>query len=125
MPVTILDYVKSQVGEKDSYPAADFHDHGVAIIGGCELCGATLGPYNAYPSATGCWRCGTCIGNTGYHTVAEFKVATWPAQPDDDTAITDDSGIGVLCTECQDAAHIIEIRSHVFECGDCGATWSA
>jgi hypothetical protein len=119
MPVTILDYVQSQVGEKDSYPAVDFHDHGVAIIGGCELCEATLGPYNAYPSITGNWRCGTCIGDTGYPTVADFKAATWP-DPDDD-----DTGIDIMCPDCRDAAHIIEIRSHVFECGDCGAMWSA
>lgn len=37
----------------------------------------------------------------------------------------DDSEFGVICPNCLDAAHIIEIRSQVFECGDCGATWSA
>jgi hypothetical protein len=32
---------------------------------------------------------------------------------------------GITCPSCRDAAHVIEIRNHVFECGDCGATWSA
>ena len=61
MPITILDYVKSKAGEKDSYPAADFFAAGVDILGGCEICAATIAAYNAYPSKSGYWRCGDCI----------------------------------------------------------------
>lgn len=34
-------------------------------------------------------------------------------------------GLGIICPSCRDAVHITEIRHQVFECGDCGATWSA
>lgn len=39
-----------------------------------------------------------------------------------DTDETDE--FGILCPSCRDAAHVIEIRDQVFECGDCGAKWS-
>ena len=72
MPITILDYVKFQIGEKDSYSAEDFHSAGVDIMGGCEGCAATIAGYNAYPSRSGYWRCADCIGNTGFATVEDF-----------------------------------------------------
>ena len=81
-PITILDYVKSQVGDKDSYSAEDFHRAGADIMGGCEGCAATLAGYNAYPSRSGYWRCADCIGNTGFATVAEFE--NFPPEPGND-----------------------------------------
>jgi hypothetical protein len=36
MPITILDYVKSVVGDKDLYTAEDCLASGVAILGGCQ-----------------------------------------------------------------------------------------
>src|SRR5215468_2812495 len=72
MPITILDYVKSVVGEKDCYPAEDFSRLGVAIVGGCEGCTATIAAYNAYPSTSGYWRCADCINDTGFATVEEY-----------------------------------------------------
>ena len=50
MPITILDYVKSVVGDKDIYTAEDCLTSGVDIIGGCQACAATIAVYNAYPS---------------------------------------------------------------------------
>ncbi|MGI8447652.1 MAG: hypothetical protein ACR2MP_10845 [Streptosporangiaceae bacterium] len=64
MPITILDYVKFQVGEKDSYSAEDFHSTGVDIMGGCEGCAATIAGYNAYPSRSGYWRCADGCGSS-------------------------------------------------------------
>jgi len=75
MPITILDYVKSKVGEKDSYPAEDFYSNGVELLGGCEHCHATIAGYNAYPSTSGYWRCADCIGGAGFATVEEFERA--------------------------------------------------
>lgn len=72
MPISILDYVKSIVGDKDTYPAADFYDNGVEMLGGCERCHATIGPWNAYPSTSGYWRCAECIGGDGFVTVDGF-----------------------------------------------------
>ena len=72
MPITILDYVKSVVGDKDLYTAEDCLACGVDILGGCQGCQATIAVYNAYPSTSGYWRCADCIGDDGYATVADF-----------------------------------------------------
>lgn len=72
MPITILDYVKSVVGDKDFYTAEDCLISGVDIIGGCQTCAATIAVHNAYPSTSGYWRCADCIGDTGFATVTDF-----------------------------------------------------
>ena len=117
MPITILDYVKSKAGEKDSYPASDFFAAGVDILGGCEICAATIAAYNAYPSKSGYWRCGDCITDIGFATVQEFE-ASLPKAP--------------ACPACGDANRITEVTAtddhadggFVLECGQCGAGWS-
>lgn len=50
----------------DKFPAHFYLDAGLNLIGGCELCEATLAAYNAYPSRSGYWRCSDCIGDTGF-----------------------------------------------------------
>ena len=72
MAITILDYVKSVVGDKDLYTAEDCLASGVDILGGCQGCQATIACYNAYPSTSGYWRCAGCIGDDGFATVADF-----------------------------------------------------
>lgn len=72
MPITILDYVRSKLGDRETYSEDDHWQCGVAILGGCEICFATIASYNAYPSKSGYWRCADCIGDTGYSTAAEF-----------------------------------------------------
>ena len=72
MPITILDYVKSVVGDKDFYTAEDCLTSGVDILGGCQGCQVTIAVYNAYPSISGYWRCADCIGKDGFATVADF-----------------------------------------------------
>ena len=64
MPITILDYVKSVVGDKDLYTAEDCLASGVDILGGCQGCHASIAVYNAYPSKTGYWQCAECIVRT-------------------------------------------------------------
>ena len=84
MPITILDYVKSVVGDKDLYTAEDCLASGVDILGGCQGCQAIIACYNAYPSTTGYWRCADCIGETGFATVADFtaqRPRSRPARP--------------------------------------------
>ena len=116
MPITILDYVKSVVGDKDLYTAEDCITSGVDILGGCQSCHATIAAYNAYPSTSGYWRCAGCIGETGFATVADFK--------EHSSAITD-------CPLCGNADTISETRiatlesqdDPALECGDCGAVW--
>ena len=116
MPITILDYVKSVVGDKDFYTAEDCLISGVDILGGCQRCAATLAAYNAYPSTSGYWRCADCIGSDGYATVADFKTRT-------STTMT--------CPSCGNAETISETRipasNHdgepALECGQCGEVW--
>jgi hypothetical protein len=117
MPITILDYVKSVVGDKETYSGDDFHRSGVAMTGGCQLCAATIACYNAYPSTSGYWRCADCIGNNGYPTVADFT----------------DSMSAVACPACGSTDNISETRittserheEYALECGDCGEVWQS
>ena len=115
MPITILEYVKSVVGDKDIYTAEDCLTSGVDIIGGCQTCGATIACYNAYPSTTGYWRCAGCIGEDGFATIADFTAHPSTAN----------------CPACGNAETISETRittsehteQYALECGDCGEVW--
>jgi hypothetical protein len=118
MPITIFDYVKSVVGDKDSYSAEDFYRNGVGLTGGCQCCSATLAAYNAYPSTSGYWRCADCISGTGFATVADFKACTFTI---------------VACPACGNTDTISETRittgeraeEYALECGDCGEMWQS
>jgi hypothetical protein len=116
MPITILDYVKSVVGDKDIYTAEDCLASGVDILGGCQICAATIAAYNAYPSTSGYWRCADCIGDTGYATTADFTAHT-PRR--------------TACPVCGNTDTVSEITittieypgQQALECGDCGEVW--
>jgi hypothetical protein len=120
MPITILDYVKSRIGEKDSYSAEDFNSTGVDIMGGCEGCVATLAAYNAYPSRSGYWRCADCVGSTGFATVEDF--INFDADGAHDEPPADDAELA-SCPACGCVERVAKIREHAFMCGDCGAVW--
>ena len=114
MPITILDYVKSVVGDKDLYTAEDCLASGVDILGGCQGCHATIAVYNAYPSTSGYWRCADCIGDDGYATVTDFTASAPTA-----------------CPACGSTDNLSEIRittgeraeGYALECGDCSEVW--
>jgi hypothetical protein len=116
MPITILDYVKSVVGDKDFYTAEDCLTSGVDILGSCQHCQATIAAYNAYPSTSGYWRCADCIGDTGFPTIADFTART-------DTIMS--------CPTCGNTDTITENRittsesteEYALECGNCGEVW--
>ena len=114
MPITILDYVRTVVGDKDFYTAEDCLASGVDIIGGCQVCAATIAVYNAYPSVSGYWRCADCIGEDGFATIADFTARR---------AATN-------CPLCGNGDTISETRitteraeEYALECGDCGEVW--
>lgn len=114
MPITIVDYVKSIVGDKPAYHAEDFSSNGVAMMGGCECCYAMLAAYNAYPSKSGYWRCEGCIRDTGFATIAEFTAYMTP----------------VTCPACDEASNITMIANgsagtQKFTCGECKVVWKA
>ncbi len=116
MSITILDYVKSVVGDKDFYTVEDCMASGVDIMGGCQGCQASIAVYNAYPSTFGYWRCADCIGEDGFADVADF--------------VAHEAAI-VACPACGNAETISETRTttgehaegYVLECGDCGEVW--
>jgi len=73
--LTILDLAKSfgaKGDENGNVSAGEIYKAGFDMIGGCQDCGATIAAYNAYPSRTGYWKCGDCIGEHGFKTVQEF-----------------------------------------------------
>jgi len=118
MPITILDYVKSVVGDKDLYTAEDFMNSGVEMLGGCQGCHATIACYNAYPSTSGYWRCADCIGNDGFVTISDLKASLF---------------VPTACPTCGNRDTISETRittgerteGYALECGDCGEVWQS
>lgn len=54
-----------------SYSLGAIEAVGLAMLGGCEHCEASIAAYNAYPSRSGSWRCEDCIGDSGYDTAGE------------------------------------------------------
>lgn len=78
--VTVLDLARFRLGpgpvaDQASLNGADLASVGLALMGGCEVCEATLACYNAYPSRSGCWRCADCLQGSGYRTVEEANAA--------------------------------------------------
>ena len=75
--ITIHDAVLAEGATPDDdsggYRGDQYTARGYALLAGCEGCGATLAPYNAYPSTSGFIRCRDCLGaDNGYPSVADF-----------------------------------------------------
>lgn len=71
MMITIKELAEYRLG-RPATTGQDYYDAGLEILGGCEICGATLGAYNACPSKSGYWRCANgCIYDEGWEDVAE------------------------------------------------------
>ena len=113
MAITILDYMKTVLGEKRMYYAEDCAQCGVDMFGGCERCEITIAVYNAYPSKSGYWRCADCIGNTGFETVQDFT----------SYVLGDHS-----CPGCGTPGHVIEVADGTppaLTCRECGTAWTS
>lgn len=123
MAITILDYLKTVAGDKDTYTDDEYFRHGAGTIGHCERCAATLASHNAYPSTSGHWRCANCIGTTGFATVDDFlaSCAESVAIHDDDTGDTD--LVLFTCPDCGGVEDIRHMEDHSSECGVCGSVW--
>ena len=73
-PVTVLELAKFRGAKDDdgSISGGEFARVGLPIMGGCEVCEATIAAYNACPSKTGYLRCANgCIADLGWYDVAE------------------------------------------------------
>lgn len=84
--ITILEVAKARGVKEDdtgTINGAEFERVGLSIMGGCQICEATLGCYNAHPGRNGFWI-GTCCARSEdtYATVAEFE-ADWPQQAEE------------------------------------------
>ena len=79
MTITIFDLALFRLGfpeDEDSLTGEDFEKAGLEVLGGCEVCGASLAAYNACPSKSGFWRCASgCIGDDGWSSVEEANAA--------------------------------------------------
>lgn len=74
MPITILDLARHRGAQEidGSISGGEFDKVGLPMLGGCEVCGATVAAYNAAPSKTGYLRCvNGCIADLGWDDVAE------------------------------------------------------
>lgn len=73
--ITILDVALAEGAKADAtgaITADEFDARGLPFFSGCEGCGASLAPYNAFPSLSGRIRCRDCIGDAGFETTAAF-----------------------------------------------------
>lgn len=72
-PITIQELAAHRLG-RDAHTGADFAEAGLPIMGGCQVCGASIAAYNACPSKTGYWRClNLCIADQGFDTVEDAQ----------------------------------------------------
>jgi hypothetical protein len=75
MSVTIMELAEHRLGREARF-GSDFEEAGLSIMGGCAVCGATLGAFNGCPSKSGYWKCASgCIADDGYATVEEANAA--------------------------------------------------
>ena len=116
MPITILEYVKAKTGDRATYTVEDHRWAGVDILGGCQICAATIASYNAYPSTFGYWRCADCIAGDGFATVEDYQFSI-------------DARAGCPSCGCVDDIHETRIITaedtveYPLECGNCGEIW--
>ena len=116
MPITILDYVKSVVGDKDLYTAEDCLASGVDILGGCQGCGATIAATTPTPPPPG----------TGAAPTASARTDSPPSPTSPPTKPPP-----AACPACGNTDTISETRittgeraeEYALECGDCGEVW--
>ena len=75
--ITILDLARHRGAREvdGSINGAEFDRVGLSIMGGCEICHASIAAYNAYPSKSGYLRCRDCIDDHGWPTVAQANHA--------------------------------------------------
>jgi hypothetical protein len=77
-PITVLMLAEFILG-REARTGQDFADAGLPMLGGCELCGATIAAYNASPSRSGYLRCAEgCIGDLGFDTVEAAAYFLFP-----------------------------------------------
>lgn len=90
IPINICNLANFILG-REAVTGGDFAEAGLAIMGGCKQCAASIACYNAYPAQDGYWRCGDCIGDYGYESVEAALMGIFPEK----CAYT------VFCADCK------------------------
>lgn len=136
-PITILDLALHRGAQKDedgSINGSEIEKTGLPFLGGCEVCGACVGAYNACPSKSGYLRCASeCIGDTGFATVEEANQALFPEESPRDFPKRD-KGVSViilgddpsaLLTRCEGIwADAYEALPEPYQSDSCLLFWS-
>ena len=120
MAVTILELAKHRGAEEveGSINGAEFEKVGLPIMGGCEICGATIAAYNACPTRTGYLRCNReeCLGYEGFENVEEADRFIFPEEYKDDKKTTEEiMGLPPL-SESDDWKDMYEVITR-YRCG--------
>lgn len=115
-PITILQLAEHRLG-RQAHTGADFAEAGVAIMGGCKTCHASIAAYNGFPARDGYWRCEDCIGDGGWTDVAEANRDIFgnPPRP------TGDTPLRLVCQECGET-FTADVEDEDPECPGCGST---
>lgn len=74
MPITVLKQLlelEPSLRKAKMITMADTDRHSLTFMAGCQKCGASLAPYNSYPSKTGYIQCVDCIGTLGFESARE------------------------------------------------------
>jgi hypothetical protein len=75
--VTVLELAKEVYRQNnwllpgDNWSMADLDKAQLPMMGGCQVCEASIACYNAYPSKSGYLRCADCIGEEGWHSSSQ------------------------------------------------------
>ena len=73
--ITVLQLAEYRLS-RPAVTGSDFEEAGLPMLGGCEVCHASIAAYNACPSTSGYIRCASgCIGDSGWTSVEEANHA--------------------------------------------------
>lgn len=70
MTITVQE-LASFVLNREATTGQDFEQARLPMLGGCEVCGASIAAYNAYPSKSGYLRCADDIGDSGWEVITD------------------------------------------------------
>lgn len=80
MAITIYELAEFRLG-REPETGADYNEAKLQILGGCGVCGASIAAYNAFPSQSGFWKCGDCIGDDGWDDLEAANFDIFLARP--------------------------------------------
>jgi hypothetical protein len=83
-PISILDLTIYRTGKDSPLNGGHFADADLPMLAGCEVCGESLGPWNAYPSKSGYIRCKAHLGDLDWTDLLEAHAALFESAAEDE-----------------------------------------